>query len=200
MSRGKRESDWTVIRRCLAIVRRVQRGPAGREELVRAVLAQEGAEAYGGVEGRALQRRVENDLGRIRERLQIDVNFDRDAGGYAIRDTWLPLLDLPGEDLQTMAWLEQIFEQDSPQHDEVHALLGRLRSWLSPQRRGEVERCRTALEVDLGRRDEDRLSRQERKLIDQVAATCVNVDARFEELRGLYDHNDILRMPVDWRP
>jgi len=37
MPRGKRESHWLVIRRCLAIVRRVQRGPACWEELVEAV-------------------------------------------------------------------------------------------------------------------------------------------------------------------
>jgi hypothetical protein len=28
MSRGKRDSQWLVIRRCLSLIRRVQRGPA----------------------------------------------------------------------------------------------------------------------------------------------------------------------------
>ena len=73
MARGKREGQWQVVRRCLAIVRRVQRGPASREELVEAVLAREGADAYGGTTGRALQRRVENDLQRIREHMLIEV-------------------------------------------------------------------------------------------------------------------------------
>jgi predicted DNA-binding transcriptional regulator YafY len=158
MTYGKRESQWMVMRRCLAILRRVQRGPARRDELVCAVLDQEGADAYGGAEGKALSRRLENDLRRIREGLMIDLYYDRQVGGYVLVDAWLPLLDLPDEDLETIAWLEQIFDHDSPQHDEVHALLGRLRSFLSPERRGEIERSRTALVVDLGQRDEDRIA------------------------------------------
>jgi predicted DNA-binding transcriptional regulator YafY len=158
MSRGKRESHWLVIRRCLAIIQRAQRGPASRDELIQAVLTQEGREAYGETEGQTLYRRLEKDRRRIRENLMVDLFFDRQAGGYVIRDTWRPLLDLPDEDLETIAWLEQIFEHDSPQHDEVHALLGRLRFYLALERRREIERFRTTLAVDLGQRDEDEIS------------------------------------------
>jgi predicted DNA-binding transcriptional regulator YafY len=155
MSRGKRDSQWLVIRRCLSLIRRVQRGPAAWQELVQSVLEQLGPDAYGGTRGKALHSRLENDLARIRDRLMVDLGFDRQAGGYAIREAWLPLLDLPDEDLATVAWLEQTFDPGSPQHDEVHALLGRLRLFLSPQRRDVIERCRTALVVDLAQRDED---------------------------------------------
>ena len=157
MPRGKRESHWLVIRRCLGIVRRVQRGPACWEELVEAVLAQEGREAYGETQGKALRRRLENDLQRIRENLMVDVYFDRQVDGYVITDAWRPLLDLPDEDLETMAWLEQTFDHDSPQHDEVQALLGRLRLYLGVERLAALERCRTALAVDLSQRDEDEI-------------------------------------------
>lgn len=157
MSRGRRESHWLVIRRCLAIVRQVQRGPARWEDLIRAVLDQEGPDAYGETEGKALRRRLENDLRRIRNGLLVDLYFDRRVGGHVIRDTWLPLLDLPDADLTTIAWLEQTFDFDSPQHDEVHALLGRLRFYLAPERRAVIERCRTALVVDLAQRDEDEI-------------------------------------------
>jgi predicted DNA-binding transcriptional regulator YafY len=156
MPRGRRESEWLVARRCLAIIRRAQRGPASRRELIEAALAQE-PEGYGEVEGRTLYRRLEKDLQRIRERLRVDLYYDRQIGGYAIRDTWLPLLDLPDDDLATIAWLEQTFDHDSPQHDEVHALLGRLRFYLGVERRAAIERCRTALVVDLGQRDEDEI-------------------------------------------
>jgi predicted DNA-binding transcriptional regulator YafY len=157
MSRGRRESQWLVIRRCLAIICRAQRGPASREELIQAVLLQEGPTAYGEAEGEARQSRFENDLGRIRDKLRVDLYFDRREDGYVIRDAWLPLLDLPDEDLATIAWLEQTFDHDSPQHDEVHALLGRLRFYLAPERRGKIERCRAALVMDLGQRDEDKI-------------------------------------------
>jgi predicted DNA-binding transcriptional regulator YafY len=158
MSHGRRESQWLVICRCLAILCRAQRGPASREELIEAVLLQEGPAAYGEVEGEALHSRFENDLHRIRDKLRVDLYFDRGAGGYVIKDTWLPLLDLPDEDLATIAWLEQTFDHDSPQHDEVHALLGRLRFCLAPERRAKIERHRTALVVDLGQRDEDKIA------------------------------------------
>ena len=154
---GKRESQWLVLRRCLAIIRRVQRGPACWEELIQAVIAQEGPAAYGEAQGGALRRRLENDLQRIRENLGVDLYFDRQADSYVIREAWQPLLDLPDEDLATVAWLEQTFDHDSPQHDEVHALLGRLRLYLALERRAVIEHCRTALVIDLGRRDDDQV-------------------------------------------
>ncbi len=157
MSPGRRESDWLVIRRCLAIIRRVQRGLATRDDLLQAVREQEGPEAYGTAKSEALDHRLENDLRRIRDNLRVDLNFDRQAGGYTIRDTWLPLLDLPDEDLATIAWLEATFGPESPQHDEVHALLGRLRLYLGLERLADLERCRTALAMDLSRRDEDEI-------------------------------------------
>lgn len=157
MSRGKRESQWLVIRRCLAIVRRAQRGAAGRDELIQAVLMQEGHDAYGGVEGEALLKRFENDLRHVRDDMLVNLYYDRQLGSYTIRDVWLPLLDLPDEDLETIAWLEGTFDMGSPQHDAVHALLGRLRSYLGPERLAVVERSRTALTVDLRQRDEDEL-------------------------------------------
>lgn len=157
MSPGQRESQWLILRRCLAIIRRAQRGPTDWRGLVQAVRKQEGSDAYGEAEGEALHRRLENDLQRIRNRLYVDLYFDRRSGGYAIRDTWTPLLDMPDEDVAVMAWLEQTFGPDSPQHDEVQDLLGRLRSYLPGERRAEMDQCRSALTVELQRRDEDEI-------------------------------------------
>jgi predicted DNA-binding transcriptional regulator YafY len=154
MTRGRRQSQWSVLRRCLAIVRRTQRGPANWRELVDAVLSHD-ADAYGGVQDQALHRRLENDLRRIRDELLLDLYYDRQAGGYVIRDVWLPLLDLPDDDLATVAWLEETFDLESPQHDEVHSLLDKLRLYLGQERLAMIERCRTTLKMDLGQRDED---------------------------------------------
>jgi predicted DNA-binding transcriptional regulator YafY len=153
VSRGKRESSWLVIRRCLAIIRRAQRGPASREALIQAVLSEEGADAY----GEAREKGLENDLRHVRQSLLVDLYYNRQQGGYVIKDTWMPFLDLPDDELETIAWLEETFGPASPQHDEVHALLGRLRFYLAPERRAVVERFRTALTMDLGRRDEDEI-------------------------------------------
>jgi predicted DNA-binding transcriptional regulator YafY len=147
-----------VIRRCMSIIRCAQRGPASREELIQAMLRAENPDDDGDPEDeRALQARLEKDLQRIRERLLIDLYFDPQAGGYVIEDTWLPLLDLPDEDLATIAWLEQTFGHETPKHDEVHAFLGRLRLYLDPERVRLIEEARTALEMDLRQRDEDEI-------------------------------------------
>jgi predicted DNA-binding transcriptional regulator YafY len=156
--RGFRRSQWLVMRRCLAIIRRAQRGAASRDELIQAMLEEERLESYEEPgDKKALRLRLEKDLRRIRTNLMVDLYFDQQADGYVIKDTWMPLLDLPDEDLATIAWLEQTFDHDSPKHDEVHALLGRLRFYLAPERRRKIERQRTALRVDLGQRDEDEI-------------------------------------------
>jgi hypothetical protein len=157
MGRGRRESQWLVMRRCLAIIRRVQRGPASGEELVAAVLAAEGHEAYGDAPPAALHSRLEKDLQRIRDTLWIDLCFDRRARGYVIRDTWRPLLDLPDGDLATIAWLEQTFGPDSPQHDEIQAFADRLRLYLDPPRRALIDRCQALLALPLQTADDDEI-------------------------------------------
>lgn len=77
---------------------------------------------------------------------------------YTLVDTALPLLDLPDQDLATLAWLEQTFHPTSPQHEAVGSLLERLRFYLAPERRRVIEQQRTALIVELGPLDEDQIS------------------------------------------
>jgi len=154
---GYRESQWLVMRRCWAIIRRLQRGPATREALLQTVFRQEGREAYGNRQDKALQRRFENDLQRIREKLLVNIAYDRKQKVYELTNTWLPLLDLPDEDLATLAWLEETFNLASPHHDEVHNLTDRLRFFLTVDRAVEMERRRYALQLNLARRDESEI-------------------------------------------
>jgi len=168
MAGGSRESHWLVIRRCLAIVRRVQRGPATWRELVQAVLAEDAA-AYGSTQDRTLYKRLRNDLDRLRHNLYLNIRADRRTGEYALGEIETPLLDLPDEELATLAWLEQIFHPNSPKYREVRALLQQLQSYLAPERRLKIEQHRTALVLDLGQRDEDRLDpRVETRLIEAL--------------------------------
>jgi len=159
MARGRRESTWMVIRRCLAIIRRVQRGPASREDLLDVVRVAGDKQGFGSAdpEESALKLRLDKDLRRIRERLMVDVYYDAQVDGYIIKDTWLPLLDLPDDDLETLAWLEEAFDCQSPKHDQVHALARRLRFYLAPERVAVIDRARSALEIDLRQRDEDEI-------------------------------------------
>jgi predicted DNA-binding transcriptional regulator YafY len=102
-----------------------------------------------------LRKRLHRDLEHIRHSLDIQLYADRRSGDYVIRDMESPLLDLPDDNLATIAWLEQTFTTNAPSYREVRAFLERLRFYLAPERRLKIEEHRTALVVDLGQRDED---------------------------------------------
>lgn len=146
------------MRRCLAILRRLQQGPADKGELLAAVYAAEGEGAYGGTEGGALARRFEEDCRRIREELNVDVHYDRRVGGYLLSSLERPLLALPEEQLQTLAFLAETFRPNSPHAAEVRQLLDTLLGWLSPEQRRVVERARGLLDVDLRQRDSEEIA------------------------------------------
>jgi predicted DNA-binding transcriptional regulator YafY len=173
MSRGKRESSWYVIRRCLALIRCVQRGPASREDLLQVVREAESEEENLLVPSSesALQSRLEKDLGRIRDDLLVDLSYNRRLGQYEIKDTWLPLLDLPDEDLETMAWLEETFGLESPKHDDIRALLDRLRLYLGVERQAGIKNARTALKMELRQRDNNEIKPEVKKGLTKAFAT-----------------------------
>ncbi|MCI0396689.1 MAG: WYL domain-containing protein [Chloroflexi bacterium] len=151
----KRESPWLVARRCLAILRRVQQGPAKKGELLASVYAAEGEDAYGYATGKALNKKFEADCRRIRENLYVNLRYTPQAGGYTIDALDRPLLDLPDTQLQTLAFLAETFRPETPHALEVQQLIDTLLPWLAPERRRVVERARGLLDVDLRRRDHD---------------------------------------------
>ena len=134
------ESRWLVLRRCLAILRRLQRGPARKGELLAAVYEAEGAAAYGGATGAALDKRFEADKRRLRHELHTPVTYDKTAAGYVLGERGRPLLDLPDDDLSTLAFLADTFGSDSPRATDVQQLIDRLASWLPAERRQALRR------------------------------------------------------------
>ncbi|MCB0153412.1 MAG: hypothetical protein KDF65_01355, partial [Anaerolineae bacterium] len=156
MTRGRRDSPWLALRRCLAMVRRLQRGPATRPELVEVVSAEVNG-AYGAAEGKALSRRFQSDRERLSQILGIEIKADRRSREYTLRELAMPLLDMPDEDLRTLAFLEQTFEAHSPHHHQIQELVGRLKAYLPEERRLALEQIRTDVILQLGQQDDDRL-------------------------------------------
>ncbi len=146
-----------VFRRCLAMLRRLQRGPATKEELIQAVFDALDAEVYGNATGRPLDKRFERDKRKIREIFVAEIRYRRSTGTYKLVDAWEPLMDLPDVSLRAMAFLQETFTPDAPGYELVQNFLATLISYLSPERRGDLDRQRTALEVTWGRRDEDEI-------------------------------------------
>jgi predicted DNA-binding transcriptional regulator YafY len=153
-----RESTWTVVRRCLALLRRLQRGPATRDELIGAVLAAVDAEAYGGAEGKALWKRFEADKRHLREVFGLEIRYRRASGTYTLIDSREPLLDLSDRALEAIAFLQETFEPRTPNYKLVQELVNQLTRYLTPERRAEMARARVALAVQWGRRDRDMLA------------------------------------------
>jgi len=155
-----KQSTRSVLGRCLALLHRLQRGPAGKRELIRVVLDTVGRDAYGRSAGRALDKRFEADKRRLRNLFGVVLRYHRSAAEYEIAELETALLDLPDEGLSTIAFLQETFRPGTPRHDEVQNLLTLLLGYLSPDRRQELQRQRTALQIEWGQRDDDVITLQ----------------------------------------
>ena len=156
--KGKRtpEAHWFVLARCLVLLRRVQRGPVKKRALMTHVQQVLGEEAYGDVSSSQANKRFENDKYRLRDRLGVDLGYSSEDGGYVIQGTERPLLDMADEHLQTLAFLADTFQPDSPHAVQVQAFIETLMRWLGPERRGVYERLRgIAPDLELRLRDTD---------------------------------------------
>lgn len=144
----KRTSQWEVVRRCLRIIVRLERGPTSRDELL--------ATNYPGIPTSAAIKRFENDLARLRDGLDVDIGYDHDEQVYFLRQSGLvPLLDLPDEALKGLVFLDDTFEVGVPQYQNIQSLLDLIAALLSESRRSELARARSSLDIDLRQRDQD---------------------------------------------
>ena len=69
-ARGNRESPWLVLRRSLAIIRRLMRGPATKDELLAVVRDDVGPDAYS-ESASAAERALKNDRAAFKQHLAV---------------------------------------------------------------------------------------------------------------------------------
>lgn len=141
MARG--EGNWGVVRRCLAIVRRVLRGPATWEDLVQAARDELGVDAYGRAEGSRLRRLFDDDLARLRQKLGIDLRSDRRTRRYTLYSAGPGLVDLSDAGLTALATLLETFSDATPGAAAARAALETLLACL-PAGRAPRSRWRGA--------------------------------------------------------
>ena len=154
-----REGSTTVFRRCLRLLLRLQHGPVSKHDLIEAVLTQVDREAYGGdVSPRALNKRFEADKKRLYELFGVELRYRRTDNTYEIKAIWEPLLDLPAEAIEAIAFLQSTFSPAAPQSEQIQNLLSLLQSYLPIERQGSLHQHRSALEVDWGQRDSDTIA------------------------------------------
>ncbi len=153
--RRSRDSEWMTMRRCLALLQRLLRGPATKAELMTAVRDQVGDEAYLTNPSTGRSSAFEKDINqRLPEHLGVEVRFDRSSGAYKLAAlSGLPGFDLSDDALAALAFLEDTFQAGAPHHEKVLALHNHLHACLPEARRRELARQRVALRVDLRRLD-----------------------------------------------
>ncbi|GAB4156047.1 MAG: hypothetical protein Fur0021_23980 [Candidatus Promineifilaceae bacterium] len=151
-----RESTWHVARRCLAMLLRLQQGPASRQALIAAVKEQAGEDAYGDVAGEKLQKRFEQDKRRLWDHLHVKIKYSRQRQGYELTNWERPLLNLPDTELETLALLADTFQPESPHAESVQRLVERLVGWLPASRQRAYHKMRGLQpELDLRLRDSE---------------------------------------------
>ncbi|MBK9094817.1 MAG: WYL domain-containing protein [Anaerolineae bacterium] len=152
--RGDRNRSWLVIKRGLALVRRLLRGPASKESLLMAINSEVGPDAYS-EESSAAERAFKRDRETLHEELGVIITFDRRAGVYWLESpgnhAWL---DLPDEHLAAMATIYQTFKQNGPDAERVRAFLDTLATLLPAERISRIERQRDVISVELRELDE----------------------------------------------
>ena len=151
MSGGRRGSEWLSIRRGLALLQRLMRGPASKPELVEFVRGALGPEAYPAQADHAFKR----DRTNLKQHFGVEFEYEHASGEYRlIHPGRLFLLELSDQHLAALKLLWQTFEDGVGEVSRVRALLDELTRRLPEDRRRALERLPARLEVELEPLDE----------------------------------------------
>ncbi len=136
---GTKRSSWLTFKRCMLIVRLLQRAPRTKTALIEAVRAELGEEAYTS----AAESAFKHDLDALKREYGCEIVFDRSSNCYALKDLGeLSLLDLPDTSLEALAFLQSTFQRgsDMPEHANIPELLDRVLHALPPLRQEQHQR------------------------------------------------------------
>nr|PID85231.1 MAG: hypothetical protein CSB13_09050 [Chloroflexota bacterium] len=151
---GTSDSPWAVARRCLAVINRLQQGAATKKELITAVYQSDIAPAS----EKALTKRFEADKRRLQNNLYIPIHYDKNVKGYVFGERERPLLNLPDTHIETLAFLSDTFQENSPHAPDIHQLIDQLIDWLPPERQKLFKRLSGQLPTaDLRLRDSEEI-------------------------------------------
>jgi len=146
--RGSRGSEWLSVRRSLAILHRLIRGPASSAELIAAVQQTVGPEAYP-ESASAARAAFKHDRDNLRHQLGADWRYDHSSGEYSLIDPgpfgWLELSPRGAGALRLLA---QTFMGELGDLASVQELLDDLIGRLSPRDRLALESGSDPVELD----------------------------------------------------
>ncbi len=166
---NQRRSQWLVINRRLNLLLRLMRGPATSDELLKIIqedALQDGEEI---VESNA-KKRFEEDRARLREWFDVELCYNRSHDEYVLESIGRPLIDLPENAVQGLAFLEQTFSEGYvPMQEEVQRLLVHIKRLLPSHTAKILKQQRGLLQVNLKARDRDVI---QESVFDAVQTSC----------------------------
>lgn len=144
-----RGSEWLSLRRCLAIVRRLQMGSARPAELVAYVSKTVGERAYP-LSASARDKAFKRDRENLRKRLGVDFSYSASLGIYTLIDAG-PLLKLHLSDtsLRAIYLLSQSFDGHVGEHSNIQTFLQEIFSYLSADIKVKLEAPEMGMNLDI---------------------------------------------------
>ncbi len=141
--------EGIAVRRSLAILRRLRRGPASKEQLITAVLEEVGAEAYPESET-ARQAAFKHDKAKLRTQFGVDFTRDPREDRYVLNDAGpYGYVELSPMARQALRVLSETFDGAAGQYAEIRALLDELTRGLAPEARRDLDRRTPPVELDI---------------------------------------------------
>ncbi len=145
MTRGKRESEWRVLQRCLAILQRLRQGAADKGELIQAVEAIS-PESYP-ASPTARQEAFKRDLHKLREFLNVEIRYTR--GKYELVNAG-PFfsLTLSDQSLKAMMTLALTFDERSDRAN-IREFLEEISTFLIPEQRISLKNPKSIINYNI---------------------------------------------------
>lgn len=165
-----RDSEWFVMRRCLALLGRLLRGPASRQELIQAVRDATDDDTYVANPETKRISAFEQDVNRrLSGQFGAVARYNRRTSMYELETLeQLPGFDIPDDALAALAFLEDTFGPGTPHHEQINVLYNHLHACLPEQRRQSLARLRVASTVDLRRLDSGAISPMVEEKVEQA--------------------------------
>ncbi len=144
-----RGSEWLSLRRCLAIVRRLQMGSAKPSELTAYVSKTVGERSYP-MSATAREKAFKRDRENLRRRLGVEFSYSASNGTYTLVDAG-PLLRLylSETSLRAIYLLSQSFGGHVGEHSNIQTLLNEIFLYLSADTKVRLETPDTGMGLDL---------------------------------------------------
>lgn len=146
------------------------RGDTHKQQLLDVILdeANEGGEQ---ITEEAALKRFEEDRDRLRTWFECEIDYNRVTQRYELISINRPLLDLPPSGIQTLAFLQRTFEDNTtPKQEDVERLLRHIIQLMPQSSRKHLQAQRGLLEIALKSRDNDNIPQETFNIIQMTCA------------------------------